>query len=163
MVEPYYVSPDGAITIYYGDCREVIPTLGTFDALVTDPPYGLGAIMQGSEIHWPLWEGCTQDGLPWDSKAPEYIPVLVTRAHNAIVWGGNYFALPPARGVRGGRRASPSGSHQALRYASRLAQGEVRRDCRKATCAGSAPVSTHSLASVLLRSYPPELLEARMS
>lgn len=29
------------ITLYLGDCREVIPTIGNVDALVTDPPYGL--------------------------------------------------------------------------------------------------------------------------
>lgn len=36
--EPYY-EQDG-ITIYHGDCREVLPGLGAFDAVVTDPPYG---------------------------------------------------------------------------------------------------------------------------
>ncbi|WP_424360257.1 hypothetical protein [Methylocystis parvus] len=26
------------VTLYNGDCREILPTLGRFDALVTDPP-----------------------------------------------------------------------------------------------------------------------------
>lgn len=30
------------ITLYLGDCREIMPTLGQVDALVTDPPYGVG-------------------------------------------------------------------------------------------------------------------------
>lgn len=34
---PYY--QDSACTIYHGDCREILPTLGTFDLLLTDPPY----------------------------------------------------------------------------------------------------------------------------
>jgi site-specific DNA-methyltransferase (adenine-specific) len=67
------------------------------DVLVTDPPYGLGAIMQGGEVKWPLWEGRSQAGLPWD-RAPDFIPALTARFAQAIVWGGNYFALPPARG-----------------------------------------------------------------
>jgi DNA methylase len=36
---PYY--DDGQCVIYHGDCREVMPALA-FDALVTDPPYGMG-------------------------------------------------------------------------------------------------------------------------
>jgi len=35
---PYY-DEDG-ITIYHGDCREILPTLQGH-ALVTDPPYGI--------------------------------------------------------------------------------------------------------------------------
>lgn len=30
------------VTIYCGDCREILPTLGKVDAVVTDPPYGIG-------------------------------------------------------------------------------------------------------------------------
>lgn len=36
---PYY-EQDG-IAIYHGDCREVLPTLGPVDLLLTDPPYGI--------------------------------------------------------------------------------------------------------------------------
>lgn len=39
MVKPYY-EQDG-ITIYHGDCREILPELPT-GAIVTDPPYGVG-------------------------------------------------------------------------------------------------------------------------
>ena len=31
------------VSLYLGDCREIIPTLGRVDAVVTDPPYGIGA------------------------------------------------------------------------------------------------------------------------
>jgi DNA modification methylase len=37
-MSPYY-DQDG-ITIYHGDCREVLPTLASADAFVMDPPYG---------------------------------------------------------------------------------------------------------------------------
>ena len=29
----------GNATLYLGDCREILPTLGTVDAVITDPPY----------------------------------------------------------------------------------------------------------------------------
>lgn len=32
----------GLATLYLGDCREILPTLGKVDAVVTDPPYGIG-------------------------------------------------------------------------------------------------------------------------
>ena len=39
-MKPYY--DDGKIQIYNGDCREIIPDLGTFDLVCTDPPYNCG-------------------------------------------------------------------------------------------------------------------------
>jgi site-specific DNA-methyltransferase (adenine-specific) len=36
-MKPYY--QDSAVTIYHGDCREIVPQLGRFDLLLTDPPY----------------------------------------------------------------------------------------------------------------------------
>ena len=32
----------GDATLYHGDCMDIIPTLGKVDAVVTDPPYGIG-------------------------------------------------------------------------------------------------------------------------
>lgn len=31
----------GDATLYLGDCREILPTLGQVDAVITDPPYGM--------------------------------------------------------------------------------------------------------------------------
>jgi len=39
MIKPYYEHK--GITIYHGDCREVLPEIGKVDLVVTDPPYGL--------------------------------------------------------------------------------------------------------------------------
>lgn len=39
-MKPYY--QDEWATIYHGDCREVLPVIGTVGGLITDPPYGIG-------------------------------------------------------------------------------------------------------------------------
>lgn len=39
-MKPYY--EHAGITIYHGDCREVLPTVGGVDLIVTDPPYNVG-------------------------------------------------------------------------------------------------------------------------
>ena len=39
MTEPVVI---GDATLWLGDCREILPRLGRVDAVVTDPPYGVG-------------------------------------------------------------------------------------------------------------------------
>ncbi len=39
MIKPYY--QDKWVTIYHGDCREILPQLEKVDLVLTDPPYGV--------------------------------------------------------------------------------------------------------------------------
>ena len=39
-MKPYY--EEAGIQIFHGDCREILPTLGPVDLVLTDPPYGVG-------------------------------------------------------------------------------------------------------------------------
>ena len=45
MIEPYYASPDGRVTLFLGDCLEIMPLLAAkgqvIDCVITDPPYGV--------------------------------------------------------------------------------------------------------------------------
>lgn len=86
----------GRATLYLGDCRDVLPTLGKVDAVVTDPPYGLGTKMQGGT--WGAKEGF-KEMLDWDAEAPtvETLLAIADKAPFAVMWGGNYYGLPPSR------------------------------------------------------------------
>lgn len=83
------------VTLYLGDCREILPTLPRVDAVVTDPPYGIGDKMQGGT--WGAAEKYA-DFRKWDvAPGAELFDVLQAISGAAIVWGGNYFPLPPSR------------------------------------------------------------------
>ena len=78
----------GDATLYLGDCMDVLPTLPKVDAVITDPPYGIFAC--GGK-----WGKKSE--LQWDRSAPD-ISLLLDKSDVQIVWGGNYFDLPPSRG-----------------------------------------------------------------
>jgi site-specific DNA-methyltransferase (adenine-specific) len=44
-VTPYYA--DGLVTIYHGDCRDVLPALASVGGVITSPPYNLGDMSGG--------------------------------------------------------------------------------------------------------------------
>jgi site-specific DNA-methyltransferase (adenine-specific) len=50
-VTPYY--QDDAVTIYCGDCREIMPSLSGVDAVLTDPPYSSGGMFRGDRSQAP--------------------------------------------------------------------------------------------------------------
>jgi DNA modification methylase len=82
----------GNCRLLQADCTQVIDSL-QFDAILADPPYGIGARMKGGT--WaakPVFEGFQQ----WDLSAPSWLPDFIGSTPS-IVWGGNYFAFPPSR------------------------------------------------------------------
>ena len=40
VLMPYF--QDDAVTIYHGDCREILPSLGGIDCVIADPPFNAG-------------------------------------------------------------------------------------------------------------------------
>ena len=84
----------GNATLYLGDCVEILPTLGQFDVLITDPPYGI-SITKSNRLSKS--RGFEDTG--WDDKPPskELINYIINKANQSVIWGGNYFNLPPTR------------------------------------------------------------------
>lgn len=90
---PYY--QDDAVTIYHGDCRNIVPGLERFDLLLTDPPYGIGFAAQPTNYQ----RAKGQKKETWDDEgAPLWtLEMAKAKALRHIIWGGNYYALPPSR------------------------------------------------------------------
>jgi site-specific DNA-methyltransferase (adenine-specific) len=98
MIEPYY-EKDG-ITIYHGDCREILPTLGRFDLLLTDPPYGMnwkfsgqgsGRQAQGGTNSAFKNKTVTEDDIAFD-------PSFLLDYPAVIVWGFHHYPQYLTRG-----------------------------------------------------------------
>jgi DNA modification methylase len=83
----------GDCVMYEGDCLEVMPTLDKVDAVVTDPPYGIGtgkSPVGRKGLDWGVqsWDKTTVPGLE---------AVIESLMCPAIVWGGNYYRFTPSR------------------------------------------------------------------
>jgi len=69
-VKPYY--DEGGVTIYHGDCREVLPAVAPGDVVEADPPYG-------------------ETSLHWDTTVDGWLEAI--RADNLWCWGSLRFFL----------------------------------------------------------------------
>ncbi|MDE2471434.1 MAG: site-specific DNA-methyltransferase [Bradyrhizobium sp.] len=89
----------GNATLYRADCREVLPTLPKVDAVITDPPYGIGEAAGKNVSRENLAVAKDFGNDSWDDKPIEDDLILMVRqaAKWAVIFGGNYYALPPAR------------------------------------------------------------------
>lgn len=81
----------GDATLYCGDCLEILPTLGKVDAVITDPPYGIGIAKN------PVRQ--KHERMNWDNMpaGADVLEACISAAPVQIIWGGNYFDLPPTQ------------------------------------------------------------------
>ena len=87
----------GDCTLYQGDCLEVMPTLGDVDAVVTDPPYGMGFDTDSRRFSGfkkadlpPRGNGRSDRNIVGDDTPFDPTPFLVFK--EAIFWGANHFS-----------------------------------------------------------------------
>lgn len=95
----------GDATLYLGDCRDILPTLPRADAVVTDPPYGIGEAagkaktrtsgltskLRNAQAYRRDYGDEGWDNSPIDSAL---MGAVLQAGKWAIVFGGNYYALP---------------------------------------------------------------------
>ncbi len=95
----------GDCRLLLGDCLEILPLLGKVDAVVTDPPYGIGESASRVASRQRK-EGGSSKALAdqrdygtddWDQQpaAPEVIRWMLDNSRWQVIFGGNYFDLPP--------------------------------------------------------------------
>jgi site-specific DNA-methyltransferase (adenine-specific)/modification methylase len=95
----------GDATLYLGDCMDILPTLDKVDAVITDPPYGIGESSKKVESRQRKIGGNSKamadqrdyGDFEWDKSPPsnELIELIRTKGNHQAFFGGNYFALPP--------------------------------------------------------------------
>jgi len=88
----------GNCELWHGDCREVLPLLGKFDAVITDPPYGINENSAKVASRRKLAAPKDYGFFDWDKSAPpsELINSCIEAGRWVAFWGGNYFDLPPS-------------------------------------------------------------------
>ena len=94
----------GNAELWHGDCREILPALPQFDLILTDPPYGIGADTAAHKAsgnvvghgHRRVAKRAYEQ-TEWDSETPPdwFIGLMLAKAKHKIIFGGNYYALPP--------------------------------------------------------------------
>lgn len=81
---PYY--EHAGITIYHGDCLEVLPHLDPVDLILTDPPFGIGNFVQTTG-------NVRGEAVKWNNTTPggDVFRLIRDKSAHRIIWGANYF------------------------------------------------------------------------
>ena len=95
----------GSATLYLGDCRDILPALKKADAVVTDPPYGIGESRGKAKTRTgPNGIGGGRyvrdyGSDAWDDEpiAADLMRLVRDSGTWAVIFGGNYYELPAAK------------------------------------------------------------------
>jgi len=92
----------GDATLYLGDCMDILPTLDKVDAVVTDPPYGIGYVPFNKN-----WDGTLKEVSRIVGDDKPFNPEPLMKYKELILWGCNNYNLPPGDALiwdkRGGK------------------------------------------------------------
>ena len=97
------------INLYCGDSLQAMREMddNQYDLAIVDPPYGIGGKDQryagngSGKLKNRILNQSAKKFADWDNEIPppEYFVELMRVSKNQIIWGGNYFDLPPSRCV----------------------------------------------------------------
>lgn len=95
MSEPVTI---GRATLYLGDCRDILPTLGKVDAVVTDPPYGMNWNTDSTRFKGGGSTGINRPAIFGDDEPFDPAHLLALNVPT-VIWGYNHMAqrLPAGR------------------------------------------------------------------
>jgi len=87
------------------DCMELMKQYedNYFDLAIVDPPYGIGVAEMnmgaGKGVRCSKIENRNWTPKKWDNTTPDdnYFMEIFRVSERQVIWGGNYFALPPSR------------------------------------------------------------------
>ena len=94
LPEPYY--EDGSVTIYHGDCREVLPDLSpqSFDVVLTDPPFFMPAAHYSSRVNWQKsWSDTSALAAFWGLVLDEVVRVTKRTGHALTFCDGESYPV----------------------------------------------------------------------
>ena len=83
-MKPYY--QDDLVTLYHGDCREILPSIRA-DFVLTDPPYGIAY----DASHTKYKNGIDRGVAEWDNDPYDPSPII-RLGLPSMIWGGNCFS-----------------------------------------------------------------------
>jgi len=96
IVTPYY--SDDTVTIYHGDCRDILPAL-TFDIVVTDPPYGVEIVKPDGQTGFSSRQAVSRR---YRKVANDHIPLdprwLTRYGRRQVIFGVDHFVAWPGPG-----------------------------------------------------------------
>lgn len=95
LPKPYY--QDEYVTLYHGDCRELLPLMPKVDLVLTDPPYGIGESAGANKSRNKLAIAKDYGDDSWDAEPIEQALIDSLIDQPAVIFGGNYYAMPPSK------------------------------------------------------------------
>jgi DNA modification methylase len=95
------------VTLWHADCLDVLPLLSGVDAVISDPPYGMGYRPQD----WKKWDGTPQAWKPIEGDDTTFNPAPWLLFPIVALWGASYYldTLPTGKILVWDKRCGASG------------------------------------------------------